>query len=51
MNEYFASMADVYRILGELPEGADMHPAADEREKTSPASCARLARMIGARRG
>ena len=35
MNEYFASMADVHRILGELPEDADRHPAADGREKTS----------------
>ena len=23
MNEYFASAADVHRILGQLPEGAD----------------------------
>jgi probable H4MPT-linked C1 transfer pathway protein len=47
MNEYFASMADVYRILGILPEFADLHPAADGREKTPAASMQRLARMIG----
>jgi probable H4MPT-linked C1 transfer pathway protein len=47
MNEHFASMADVYRILGELPRGADRHPTADGGEKTARASRARLARMIG----
>ncbi len=45
--EYFADTADVYRILGELPDGADQLPAADHREKTVPASIARLARMVG----
>ncbi len=45
--EYFASTADVYRILGELPEDADQMPAADRREKTASASRARLARMVG----
>jgi probable H4MPT-linked C1 transfer pathway protein len=47
MNEYFASMADVYRVLERLPEGADLHATADGREKTGAASAARLARMIG----
>ncbi|MGH6836047.1 MAG: hydantoinase/oxoprolinase family protein [Methylocella sp.] len=47
MNEWFATMADVHRILGQLPEGADMMVAADGREKTKTASRARLARMIG----
>ena len=47
MNEYFASTADVHRILGALPEDADRLPAADGRAKTAEASCARLARMIG----
>ncbi len=47
MNEYFASSADVHRILGELLEGADKMPTADGREKTVEASRARLARMIG----
>ena len=45
--EYFASAADVYRVLGELPEEADQLPTADGREKTVEASCARLARMVG----
>lgn len=48
MNEYFASMADVHRVLGELDEAVDQHPAADGREKTQEASLARLARMVGA---
>ena len=47
MNEWFATMADVHRILGQLPDGADMMDAADGREKTGAASRARLARMIG----
>ncbi len=47
MNEYFANSADVHRILGALPDGADKMPTADGREKTIDASRARLARMIG----
>ncbi len=47
MNEYFASIADVHRVLGALPPGADLHATADGREKTESASAARLARMIG----
>jgi (4-(4-[2-(gamma-L-glutamylamino)ethyl]phenoxymethyl)furan-2-yl)methanamine synthase len=47
MNEYFASSADVHRILGDLPDGADKMPTADGREKSVEASRARLARMIG----
>ena len=47
MNEYFASSADVRRILGDLPEGADRMATADSREKTPLASSARLARIIG----
>src|SRR5208282_4761552 len=34
MNEYFANSADVHRILGALPDGADKMPTADGREKT-----------------
>ncbi len=45
--EHFATSADLYRILGELPEDADQMPTADRREKTVPASIARLARMVG----
>ena len=47
MNEYFASSADVHRILGDLPDGADKMATADGRQKTVEASQARLARMIG----
>ena len=47
MNEYFASIADVHRILGVLDEKDDMHPSADGKEKTVAASTARLARMVG----
>ena len=45
--EYFATSADLYRLLGELPEAADQMPAADGRDKTEAASRARLARMVG----
>ena len=45
--EYFATSADVYRLLGELPAGADQMPTADGREKSEAASRARLARMVG----
>ncbi|MDH3638314.1 MAG: hypothetical protein OES09_07585 [Gammaproteobacteria bacterium] len=47
MAEHFATTADVYRILGTLPEQADSMPAADERAKTPQASAVRLARMLG----
>jgi (4-(4-[2-(gamma-L-glutamylamino)ethyl]phenoxymethyl)furan-2-yl)methanamine synthase len=47
MNEHFANSADVHRILGDLPDGADKMTTADNREKTVEASRARLARMIG----
>ncbi len=47
MAEFFATSADVYRLLGRLPEGADQHPAADGGEKTVEASARRLARMLG----
>ena len=47
MNEYFAAAADVRRVLGDLPEGADLMATADGRDKGAAASRARLARMIG----
>ncbi len=50
VNEAFASMADVRRALGELPEGdsrADLAPTADGRPKTQQAALARLARLAG----
>jgi probable H4MPT-linked C1 transfer pathway protein len=48
VNENFATMADVHRILGSLPDGADLMATADGRAKTIDASRARLARMVGA---
>jgi probable H4MPT-linked C1 transfer pathway protein len=48
INENFANMADVYRVLGTLPADVDMMGTADGREKTRKASLARLARMVGA---
>jgi probable H4MPT-linked C1 transfer pathway protein len=47
MNEYFASAADLRRILGDLPEAVDLMATADGREKSIAASRARLARIIG----
>ena len=47
MAELFATTADVYRVLGWLPEEADQHPAADGGPKTAAASRRRLARMVG----
>lgn len=45
--EYLATMADVRRILGQLPDGVDQHATADGRGKSVPESIARLARMFG----
>lgn len=45
--ERFATMADVYRLTGELPEDADPYPTADQRGKSLEESAARLARMLG----
>jgi probable H4MPT-linked C1 transfer pathway protein len=47
MAEGFAAAADVYRLTGQLPEGADLHPTADGGDKSVSASARRLARMIG----
>lgn len=47
MAEYFATSADLYRVLGRLDESADQHPAADNGRKTVEASLRRLARMVG----
>jgi probable H4MPT-linked C1 transfer pathway protein len=47
MAEYFATMADVYRVTRELDERHDHYAAADGAEKTVNASARRLARMIG----
>jgi probable H4MPT-linked C1 transfer pathway protein len=45
--ERFATMADAYRLTGELPADADPYPAADQRGKSAAESAARLARMLG----
>jgi (4-(4-[2-(gamma-L-glutamylamino)ethyl]phenoxymethyl)furan-2-yl)methanamine synthase len=47
INENFATLADVHRVLGSLPDGADQMATADGREKSVAASRARLARMVG----
>ena len=46
MAEYFATMADVYRVTGELNELHDQCATADGAEKTMTASAKRLSRMI-----
>jgi probable H4MPT-linked C1 transfer pathway protein len=48
MAEHFATTADVFRLTGDLPDDADLHPAADGGEKTRAASARRLLRMVGA---
>jgi probable H4MPT-linked C1 transfer pathway protein len=45
--EYFATMADVYRLTGELLPEYDMVEAADGKGKTPLETARRLARMIG----
>ena len=47
MAEYFATMADVYRLTGELNEAHDQTETADGAEKTIEDSARRLARMLG----
>jgi probable H4MPT-linked C1 transfer pathway protein len=46
--ERFATMADVYRVLEELPPDADQYDTADGRPADLAHSLARLARMLGA---
>jgi (4-(4-[2-(gamma-L-glutamylamino)ethyl]phenoxymethyl)furan-2-yl)methanamine synthase len=45
--ERFATMADVWRLIGDLPDDADPYPSADQRGKSGRESAARLARMLG----
>jgi (4-(4-[2-(gamma-L-glutamylamino)ethyl]phenoxymethyl)furan-2-yl)methanamine synthase len=45
--EYLATMADVRRILGDLPDDVDQHDTADGRGKSVDESLGRLARMFG----
>lgn len=45
--EYFANMADVYRLTGELARDADLMATADGRGRDIDASARRLGRMLG----
>jgi probable H4MPT-linked C1 transfer pathway protein len=45
--ERFATMADVWRLVGELPAEADPYPTPDLMGKSTQESAARLARMLG----
>jgi (4-(4-[2-(gamma-L-glutamylamino)ethyl]phenoxymethyl)furan-2-yl)methanamine synthase len=47
MAEYFATMADVYRLTGDLNEAHDQAETADGAPKTPQASARRLSRMTG----
>lgn len=47
MNEFFATTADVHRLLGSLDPQHDQQPAADGGAKDLPATRRRLARMVG----
>jgi len=45
--ERFATMADVWRLMGELSADADPYPSPDLMGKSTQESAARLARMLG----
>ncbi len=47
MAEYFATMADVYRLTGDLHEAHDQSDTADGAEKSVSASARRLSRLTG----
>lgn len=47
MAEHFATAADVYRLMEQLPAEADQTETADRRGKSAEESAARLARMLG----
>lgn len=47
MAEYFATVADVHRLTGEMPDDADQQETADGRGKSEVESARRLARMLG----
>lgn len=47
MAETFATTADIYRLTGDLPEGADQQHSADLKGKSIRETQTRLARMIG----
>lgn len=45
--ETFATMADVRRVIGDLPDGVDQHATSDGRGKSVAESLVRLARCFG----
>lgn len=45
--EYFATTADVYRLLGHLSKEEDIVPTADGQDRSQIATMRRLARMVG----
>jgi len=45
--EYFATSADVYRLLQQLPAEVDLADTADGKDKSTLSTARRLARMIG----
>lgn len=45
--EYFATSADVYRLLQQLPAEVDLADSADGKDKSTLSTARRLARMIG----
>jgi len=45
--EYFATTADVYRLLNQLPADEDMVETADGQDKSQTSTARRIARMIG----
>lgn len=45
--EFFATTADVYRLLNQLPESVDLADAADGQGKTPIETARRIARMVG----
>lgn len=47
VDESFATMADVHRVLQNIPPGADIVATVDGRPKTQQASRVRLARLVG----
>ena len=51
MTETFAHVADVYRILGDLPPEADQQGTGDRKGKSVAESETRLARIVGRDRG
>ncbi len=51
MAETFATAADIHRLTGDLPEGADQQHSADLKGKSLAETETRLARMVGRDRG